>query len=126
GGLAWFPPGHNGPQLWRWMGPVAFNPPNPRPATAFRALGDINGVETIGVVSAMTDAEDVNDIIAAFQFRRVIITNMDRTRRLGAALAASLSGARLAHVTYGPRPEDGLQILEAGALAAQMMDASAH
>ena len=37
---------------------------------------------------------------------------MDRTRRLGAALAAAMSGARLAHVTYGPRAEDGLEILE--------------
>ena len=45
---------------------------------------------------------------------------------LGAALAASVSGARLAHVTYGPRPEDGLQILEAGALAAQMLEIPAH
>ena len=33
------------------------------------------------------DAEDVGDIVAAFRFRRVIVTNMDRTRRLGAALA---------------------------------------
>jgi flagellar biosynthesis GTPase FlhF len=83
-------------------------------------------VETIGVVSAMSDAEDVSDIVTAFHLRRVIITNMDRTRRLGAALAASLSGARLAHVTYGPRPEDGLQMLEAGTLASQLLEISAH
>ena len=95
-----------------------------RAASAFSALGDIEGVETIGVVSALSDAEDVGDIVAAFRFRRVIITNMDRTRRLGAALAACLSGASLAHVTHGARPEDGLDMLEPGALAAQMLAAS--
>jgi flagellar biosynthesis GTPase FlhF len=126
GGLALFRSRTNSPELLTVMEADGFNPLNSRAASAFRALGDISGVETIGVVSAMSDAEDVNDIITAFHFRRVIITNMDRTRRLGAALAASLSGARLAHATYGPRPEDGLQMLEAGALAAQMLDAPSH
>jgi len=41
-------------------------------------------------------------------------------------LAAGLSGARLAHVTYGPRPEDSLDILEPGALAAQLLEVSSH
>jgi flagellar biosynthesis protein FlhF len=126
GGLALFRSRTSSPELLTVMEADGFNPLNSRAASAFRALGDISGVETIGVVSAMSDAEDVNDIITAFHFRRVIITNMDRTRRLGAALAASLSGARLAHATYGPRPEDGLQMLEAGALAAQMLDAPSH
>jgi flagellar biosynthesis GTPase FlhF len=116
----------NPPELLTIMEADGFNPLNTRAASAFSALGEIGGVETIGVVSAMSDAEDISDLVAAFRFRRVIITNMDRTRRLGASLAASLSGARLAHVTYGPRPEDGLQTLEAAALAAQMLEISAH
>ena len=41
-------------------------------------------------------------------------------------MAACLSGARLAHVTYGPRPEDALEMLEPGALAAQMLEMQAH
>jgi signal recognition particle GTPase len=86
----------------------------------------MEGVETIGVVSAMQDAEDVSDIVAALRFRRVIVTHLDSTRRLGAALAACLSGVRLAHVTYGPRPDDGLDMLKPGALAAQLLDASLH
>jgi flagellar biosynthesis protein FlhF len=126
GGLALFRTRTNPPELLTVMEADGFNPLNSRAASAFSALGDIGGVETIGVVSAMSDAEDFRDIAAAFRFRRVIITNMDRTRRLGAALAASLSGARLAHVTYGPRSEDGLQILEAGALAAQMLEIASH
>ena len=77
-----------------------FNPLNARAASAFSALGDIEGVETIGVVSALGDAEDVADLVAAFRFRRVIVTNMDRTRRLARTLAAVTSGARLAHVTH--------------------------
>ncbi|HEX4636990.1 MAG TPA: hypothetical protein VH189_12455 [Rhizomicrobium sp.] len=116
----------NPPELLSVMEADGFNPLNSRAASAFSALGEIGGVETIGVVSAMSDAEDVGELVAAFRFRRVIITNLDRTRRLGAALAASLSGARLAHVTYGPAPEDGLQTLESGALAAQMLELRSH
>jgi flagellar biosynthesis GTPase FlhF len=126
GGLALFRTRTNPPELLTVMEADGFNPLNTRAASAFSALGDIGGVETIGVVSAMSDAEDVSDLVSAFRFRRVIITNMDRTRRLGASLAAALSGARLAHVTYGPRPEDGLQTLQSGALAAQMLEIQAH
>lgn len=126
GGLALFRTRTNPPEFLTVMEADGFNPVNSRAASAFSALGDIGGVETIGVLSAMSDAEDVSDIVNAFHFRRVIVTNMDRTRRLGAALAAVLSGARLAHVTYGPRPEDGLEMLEPGALAAQMLEITAH
>ena len=126
GGLALFRTNTNPPELLTVMEADGFNPLNLRAASAFSALGDIEGVETIGVVSALNDAEDVSDIVAAFRFRRVIVTNMDRTRRLGAALAACLSGAALAHVTHGPRPEDGLDMLEPGALADQMLEVFSH
>ena len=116
----------NPPELLTVMEADGFNPLNARAASAFSALGDIEGVETIGVVSALNDAEDIADIVAAFRFRRVIVTGLDRTRRLGAVLAASLSGVRLAHVTYGPRPEDALEMLEPGALAAQLLEISTH
>ncbi len=126
GGLALFRTGTNPPDQLTVMEADGFNPLNVRAASAFSALGEIEGVETIGVVSALSDAEDVSDIVTAFRFRRVIITNMDRTRRLGAALAACLSGASLAHVTHGARPEDGLDMLEPGALANQMLSNSSH
>ncbi len=126
GGLALFRTGTNPPDLLTVMEADGFNPLNARAASAFSALGDIEGVETIGVVSALNDAEDVSDIVCAFRFRRVIVTHMDRTRRLGAALAACMSGAQLAHVAYSPRPEDALEMLEPGTLAAQMLDVSAH
>jgi flagellar biosynthesis protein FlhF len=126
GRLALFRTNSNPPELLTVMEADGFNPLNARAASAFSALGDIEGVETIGVVSALNDAEDVGDIVAAFRFRRVIVTNMDRTRRLGAALAAMTGGARLAHVTHGPRPEDALEMLAPGALAALLLDVQAH
>jgi len=116
----------NPPGLLTVMEAEGFNPLNARAASAFSALGEIEGVETIGVVSALNDAEDVADIVSAFRFRRVIVTHMDRTRRLGAALAAITGCARLAHVTYGPRPEDALEILAPGALAALLLDKAQH
>jgi flagellar biosynthesis protein FlhF len=126
GGLALFRTGTNPPDLLTVMEADGFNPLNARAASAFSALGDIEGVETIGIVSALGDAEDAGDLVSTFRFHRVIITNMDRTRRMGAALAACLSGAALAHVTHGARPEDGLDMLEPGALAVQMLEFSAH
>jgi flagellar biosynthesis protein FlhF len=126
GGLALFRTNSNPPNLLTVMEADGFNPLNARAACAFSALGDIEGVQTIGVVSAWSDAEDISDIVCAFRFRRVIITHLDVTRRLGAALAACLSGAQLAHVTYGPRPEDGLEMLEPAALAAQLLDIQSH
>ncbi len=124
-GLALFRTKSNPPELLTVMEADGFNPLNPRAVSAFSALGDMEGVEIIGVVSALNDAEDVGEIVTQFRFRRVIVTGLDRTRRLGAVLAASLSGARLAHVTCGPRADDALEMLEPGALAAQLLD-SAH
>jgi len=126
GGLALFRTNSNPVEILTVMEADGFNPLNARAASAFSALGDIDGVETIGVVSALNDAEDIADIVSQFRFRRVIVTGLDRTRRLGAVLAASLSGARLAHVTYGTRPEDALDTLEPGALAAQLLEISTH
>ncbi|OJT96678.1 MAG: hypothetical protein BGN82_04860 [Alphaproteobacteria bacterium 65-7] len=126
GGLALFRSRTNPPGLLTVMEAEGFNPLNARAASAFSALGEIEGVDTIGVVSALSDAEDVADIVAAFRFRRVIVTHMDRTRRLGAALAAITGGARLAHVTHGPRAEDSLDTLTPGTLAGLLLDAPPH
>lgn len=125
-GLALFRTNSSPSGLLTVMEAEGFNPLNARAASAFSALGDIEGVETIGVISALNDAEDVADIVAAFHFRRVIVTHMDRTRRLGALLAAATGDAALAHVTHGPRPEDALDILAPGALAAMLLDKAQH
>jgi flagellar biosynthesis protein FlhF len=126
GGLALFRTNTHAPDHLTVMEADGFNPLNARAASAFRALGDIEGVDTIGVVSALNDAEDVADLVSAFRFRRVIITHMDLTRRMGAALAAAMGGAQLAHITHGPHPEDGLDMLAPAAVAAQMLDITPH
>ena len=82
-----------------------FHPLNPRARGAFAALSDIEMMEPLGVVSAMADAEDVAEMIAAFRFKRIIVTGLDRTRRLGALIAAAASGAHLAHVVRDGRLE---------------------
>jgi hypothetical protein len=75
-----------------------FHPLNPRARGAFAALSDIADADAVGVVSASDDAENAAEMVAAFRFRRLIVTGLDRTRRLGALTAAACAGARLAHV----------------------------
>src|SRR3954465_8895 len=58
GGLALFRTNSSPPGLLTVMEADGFNPLNVRAASAFRALGEIEGVETIGLVSAVNDAED--------------------------------------------------------------------
>ena len=78
-----------------------FHPLNPKARGAFAALNDIAGALAVGVVSATGDAEDAAEMVTAFRFRRLIVTGLDRTRRLGALTAAATAGARLAHVLRG-------------------------
>ncbi len=60
-----------------------FHPLNPKARGAFAALSDIEMMEPVGVVSGAGDAEDVAEMVAAFRFKRIIVTGLDRTRRLG-------------------------------------------
>jgi flagellar biosynthesis protein FlhF len=99
-----------------------FNPVNRRALSAFAALGDAEGVESIGVISAASDAEDAAEIVAALRLKRVIVTGLDRTLRLGATLAAVTGSAALAHVTYGPRSDDVLDMLAPELLAKMLLD----
>ena len=82
-----------------------FHPLNPRARGAFAALSDIEMMEPVGVVSGADDAEDVAEMVAAFRFKRIIVTGLDRTRRLGTLIAAAAGGAHLAHVVRDGRLE---------------------
>ena len=104
------------------MEAAGFNPVNRRALSAFAALGEAEGVESIGVVSAASDAEDVAEIVSALRLPRVIVTGLDCTLRLGATVAAITGGARLAHVTHGPRADDALETLAPEALAKLLLD----
>jgi flagellar biosynthesis protein FlhF len=99
-----------------------FNPANRRALNAFAALGKAEGVESLGVISAASDAQDVSEIVSALRLPRVIVTGLDRTLRLGATVAASTSHAGLAHVTYGPRADDCLETLGPDLLAKMLLD----
>lgn len=104
------------------MEAAGFNPANRRALSAFAALGEAEGVESVAVMSATSDAEDVSEIVAALRPPRVIVTGLDRTSRLGATVAAITGAARLAHVTYGARPDDPLEALSPGLLAKMLLD----
>jgi flagellar biosynthesis protein FlhF len=99
-----------------------FNPVNRRALSAFSALGEADGVECIGVVSAASDAEDVAEIVSALRLKRIIVTGLDLTSRLGATVAAITGGAGLAHVSYGPRSDDTLDMLAPELLAKMLLD----
>jgi flagellar biosynthesis GTPase FlhF len=124
--LALFRDGTNPPDTLMVMEAEGFNPLNARAASAFSALGQTPGVESVGVISALSDAEDVADLAGIFHFKRVIVTNMDRTRRLGAFVAAATAGAGLAHISASPHPEDALETLAPGALAALLLESPFH
>src|ERR1700753_4213693 len=94
-----------------------FNPRNPRARAAFGCVGARQNSETIGVVSALADAEEVSDIIATFQLKRIIVTGLNMAGRFGALTAAVTQGASLAHVTRSPEPDAPLETLSPSELA---------
>jgi hypothetical protein len=95
----------------------SFNPRNLKARTAFGCMNEREGVETIGVISALADAEEISDIISAFRLTRIIVTGLDMARRFGALAAAVTQGARLAHVTRSPHQDAALETLTPRALA---------
>lgn len=92
---------------------AGFDPRNAKARTAFAGIGCIDGVETIGVISARGDAEETAEIAEAMKSLgavRAIVTGLDIVRRLGALLAASTSGLGLAAVTQSPFAAGALEV----------------
>jgi flagellar biosynthesis protein FlhF len=106
--------GHNQMEVIDSQG---FNPRNLKARAAFGCVGDRNQVETIGVVSALADAEEVSETITAFQLKRLVVTGLDMARRFGAVTAAVTQGAQLAHVTRSPDAGAPLEELPPNELA---------
>lgn len=98
-----------------------FNPRKAKARAAFAALGQIGRVETIGVLSALADAVETQEIIAALGVDRLIVTGLDLARRLGAVTVAATCGTPLAHVARSPFAGDGLEPLTALALAQTLL-----
>ncbi|HXR94701.1 MAG TPA: hypothetical protein VN718_02415 [Rhizomicrobium sp.] len=99
----------------------SFHPRNMRARTAFGCVSERAHVQTIGVVSALADAEEISEIISAFRLGRIIVTGLDMARRFGALAAAVTQGARQVAVTRSPAAEAPLETLSASALAAMLL-----
>jgi flagellar biosynthesis protein FlhF len=100
---------------------AGFDPRQPKIAAVYAALAKIEAVETIGVLSALTDAEEAAEIAAALArigVARLIVTCVDLARRAGALAAAAMTpGVGLAHVTRSPFVAGGLETLTPLALS---------
>lgn len=94
---------------------AGFDPRQIKAAEAMRTLAQIADVEAIGVVSAMTDGEEICEIAAALGrigVSRLVVTQLDLARRFGAlAGVAMCEGLRLAQTTRSPFVAAGLDAL---------------
>jgi signal recognition particle GTPase len=100
---------------------AGFNPRKAKARAAFSALGQIAHVETIGVVSALSDAVETAEIIASLNVERVIVTGLDLARRWGAVAVAATSGLPIAHVARSAFAGDGLEPLTPISLAQTLL-----
>lgn len=100
---------------------AGFDPRRPKSAAAYAALAQIEPVEIIAVVSALTDSEEAAEIVLALArmgASRLVITGADLTRRMGAlASAAMAADMAVAFVTRSPFVAGELETLTPLALA---------
>ena len=104
---------------------AGFDPRDAKARTAFAALGQIGRVEAIGVVSALSDAEETAEIVEALSVlgaKRLIVTGLDLARRAGGLIAAATQGVPLAHVTRSPFIAGGLESPTSLSLARLLLD----
>jgi flagellar biosynthesis protein FlhF len=99
-----------------------FNPRNAKARAAFQALSQIGRVDTIGVVSALYDAAEIDEIIEALDAERLIVTGLDLVRRAGALTIAATQGSPVAHVARSAIPGDGLEPLTPLKLAQTLLN----
>jgi flagellar biosynthesis protein FlhF len=106
---------------------AGFDPRSAKARTAYAALARLPDIEAMGVVSATGDAEEIAEIAASLVTlgaRRMIVTGLDVTRRLGALLAGVTQGAALSHVTRSPFVAGGLETLTPLSLSRILIEAS--
>jgi flagellar biosynthesis protein FlhF len=100
---------------------AGFDPRQPKIAAVYAALAKIESVEPVGVLSALTDAEEIAEIASALAHigvTRLIVTAVDLARRAGALAAAAMTeGVGLAHITRSPFVAGGLETLTPLALS---------
>jgi flagellar biosynthesis protein FlhF len=106
---------------------AGFDPRSAKARTAYAALARLPDVEAMGVVSATGDAEEISEIAASLVTlgaRRMIVTGLDVTRRLGALLGSVTQGAALSHVTRSPFVSGGLETLTPLSLSRLLIEAA--
>lgn len=106
---------------------AGFDPRDGKARTAFSALAKIEGVETVAVVSSMSDAEEIAETVSALKTagaQRLIVTCADLARRLGALLSAATRGLPLAHITRSPFVAGGLETLTPLSLARLLLQSN--
>jgi len=106
---------------------AGFDPRNAKARTAYAALARLPNAEALGIVSATGDAEEISEIAAALATlgcKRLVVTGLDITRRLGALLAAATQGAALAHTTRSPFVSGGLETLTPLSLSRMLIEAN--
>lgn len=105
---------------------AGFDPRQPKAANAFAALSQIEPVEIIGVISALTDSEEAAEMTAALArigASRLIITAADMTRRMGSLAAAAMTpGLSIGFVTRSPFVAGELETLTPLALARLLVE----
>jgi len=105
---------------------AGFDPRQPKAAAAFGALAQIEPVEIIGVVSALTDSEEAAEITAALAklgATRLVITAADMTRRMGTLAAAAMTPSlAVGFVTRSPFVAGELETLTPLALARLLVE----
>lgn len=105
---------------------AGFDPRQPKAAAAFAALAQLDGVEPVGVVSALNDSEEIAEIATALAqsgATRLVVTGADLARRAGALAAAAMTpGQRLAYITRSPFVAGGLEALTSLGLARLLVE----
>lgn len=104
---------------------AGFDPRDAKARTAFTALAQIGKLEAVGVVSALSDAEEIREIVEALALigaKRLIVTGLDLAKRAGALTAAATGAVPLAHVTRSPFIAGGLESPTSLSLARLLLD----
>jgi flagellar biosynthesis protein FlhF len=106
---------------------AGFDPRDGKARTAFSALTKIEGIETVAVVTAMADAEEIAETVSALKTagaQRLIVTCAVLARRMGALLSAATRGLPLAHITRSPFVAGGLETLTPLSLARLLLQSN--
>jgi flagellar biosynthesis protein FlhF len=102
---------------------------DPRATEAWRDflnLADVDALEPVAVLSALTDSEEAADMATALEqlgAKRLIVTGLDLAKRRGTLAALAMGPLAIAQVTQSPFLADGLETLSPLALARSLMAA---